>query len=61
MTSELIGRHLLSHATAADEVPREYFGGLKYKSAIDMAVCRVLNWNILQQRCWAGGVASVDA
>eukprot|EP00957_Ditylum_brightwellii_P178560 13601484-Ditylum_brightwellii.AAC.1 len=26
-----------------------------------MAVCRVLNWDILQQRCWAGGVASVDA
>jgi hypothetical protein len=43
MTSELIGRCLLSHSTAADEVPREHFGGLKYKSAIDMAVCRVLN------------------
>eukprot|EP00957_Ditylum_brightwellii_P162274 12355911-Ditylum_brightwellii.AAC.1 len=26
-----------------------------------MAVCRALNWDILQPLCWEGGVASVDA
>eukprot|EP00957_Ditylum_brightwellii_P097916 7457412-Ditylum_brightwellii.AAC.1 len=39
----------------------KHLGGIKGSGPIDMGCSRGLFWDVLQQRCWAGDIESVDA
>eukprot|EP00957_Ditylum_brightwellii_P009267 701070-Ditylum_brightwellii.AAC.1 len=58
---ELINCQLLQHAFCLGAIPKENFGSVQDGMSSALVVCRCLNWDVLQQRRWAGGLVSVDA
>eukprot|EP00957_Ditylum_brightwellii_P187036 14244366-Ditylum_brightwellii.AAC.1 len=57
---ELINHQLLQHTFCFCAIPEENFGSVQDGMSSALAVCRCLNWDVLQQCCWAGGLVSID-
>ena len=61
INTKMLGRNVLRHAEAANEVPVDQHGSKKYHKSINTCLNKKLVYDVLRQKKRAGAVALLDA